>query len=103
MALSNITREPRREITESLAGIVLFFGLAYLVWFLGGCLRDSICSDGKCSEADFVGFHILGAFAVCIIAAVSVGLLYLTHSIGESICETLADHGLELRPKRRNR
>lgn len=98
MALTNIIREPRREITESAAGIMLFAGLIWLDYGLAKFMDIPAPSQSK---ADHYFILFVGMFAGAAIIAVTIGLLFLTHAIGEGICNSLARHGLELRPKNR--
>jgi len=91
MSLSNIAREPRRELTESGVGIALavfilatWFGLA---WWL----------------ASFSS--VAGAFPVSLVlillgALILFLFLVLTHGIGEKVCDALERRGYHLRPKR---
>lgn len=95
MALSNIRKEPRREITESLVGItvlllLIFFDHPAAVWFhevTGGCPVP-------------LGM-ILVPIALILLIGVTYLFLWSTHALGELVCGTLATFGLELRPKRR--
>lgn len=98
MALSNIFREPRREITESVVGLVPFVGFIALDVFLTRwiCRADTHRDWGQ----------IMGIFFVIVVGTLMAlfGLVLLalfTHFIGEEICGFLARHGLELRPKNR--
>jgi len=100
MALSNIKREPRREITESVVGIATFFGGAGL--YLWGVYSLLVWLGVK-STGDFV-------FAMCMslpggfIAVVFLGfLLTFTHALGDTICDRLDGIGLHLRPRNRPR
>lgn len=93
MALSNIFREPRREITETLVGVVLVGGFAFIDFKFAkfGCGAES-CKVGCITFGMVIG----------VIAAIVAGLLLgLMHWVGEEICNSLAKVGLELRPKAR--
>jgi hypothetical protein len=100
MALSNIRREPRREITESAIGIVA------LVLFLWGDYRFSawfyLFTGGAAHNGCpwQVGMF-LGPLFIVVLVLVGLGLAYGTHALGELICDAFADGGLELRPKQR--
>lgn len=95
MALSNIFREPRREITESAVGLMLcaayvFLDYCFAVWFrsaTGGTHDGCPWSLGM----------ILGVG----LSLLFFGLLLATHALGEFACGSLARRGVELRPKRR--
>lgn len=96
MALSNICKEPRREITESLVGIGIVAGVVYGDYLLAKGIFG-IHPD----RFDFVLVMVLIPIVLAIGSLFSFGLLHLTHAVGEGICNSLADHGLELRPKNR--
>ena len=96
MALSNIFREPRREITETVVGFMVFLGFAYIdmhfaFWFQG-------VTGGFNNGCPWpIGFIFVGP----VIMIVLILLALLIHAIGEWICNSLARRGLELRPKQR--
>lgn len=82
-------REPRREITESVVGIVVVGGLlslaiwadyAFAVWFEAATVGSS---RGPCPLP-------LGMIIGVILAAGAFGLLVLTHRAGDAICNALA-------------
>ena len=102
MTISNIRREPRREITESLVGIGVFavlsaidFGLA--VW---GHADDPSHST---LEWACMWFFALAFLAVVVAIALLVVKVFLlaTHAIGESVCNSLETRGIRLRPRQR--
>ena len=94
MALSNIFREPRREITESAVGIAAFALLVYGDYEFASWFHEVTKPVGACPIP--IGM-ILGVIA----ALLGIGALFLTHAIGEGVCNSLARRGVELRPKRR--
>jgi hypothetical protein len=95
MALSNMMREPRREITETLVGI------AAVAAVIGGdyLFASWLCQDVPRAEypADVIMTMVLG------IAALMTGLaiLNIIHAIGENVCASLDRNGIQLRPKQR--
>jgi hypothetical protein len=96
MALSNIFREPKREIIESVVGVaivgfVLYFDWKFACWF-----------QAQVMPTDHV-FRIIGILAGLIIFMLAFGLVIFTHWVGEGVCEILKNHGLELRPNPRER
>src|ERR1700689_3955199 len=98
MALSNIFREPRREITESVIGtipIALFCWLDYrfAVWFQAYTMSAN-SNDYVTWEAGL----LIGVVGLLLIFLVTAALLLLCHAIGEVICDSLGNKGLELRP-----
>lgn len=94
MALSNIFKEPRREITESAVGLGVFGVFMYGDYHVA--LRMNPANGGELALAMFV--TTLG-----IVASIGVIVLVLmgTHAAGDGICNWLARRGLELRPKNR--
>jgi TRAP-type C4-dicarboxylate transport system permease small subunit len=101
MALSNIFREPRREITESLAGTLL---IGLLV--LGDCLAANWVSHrlNVATRSDEIGLFVIALLFIPIVSFIALFfLVILPHWIGESICDSLARRGLELRPTQRYR
>jgi hypothetical protein len=99
MALSNIFREPRREITESMVGITVF-GLivAVPVTIAWKGANAWVAADPHAPFAEALLLVILGEAGAAI---ATVGLAMMTHAIGERIYNALAQRGLELRPRRR--
>lgn len=99
MALSNIFREPRREITESALGIgalaiVLYPDYRFAIWLQAQTIDPHGNFGCPWPLGMIVGFICLFFFGL---------VLFTTHSIGEGICNFLARHGAELRPKQRRR
>jgi hypothetical protein len=97
MALSNIFREPRREITESAIGISAF------VLIVIGPLAIAWHSANAVAATDpHTPFLLIFVFVIIIeliVVVVVAGLTLLTHAIGEGVCNALARRGVELRPK----
>ena len=101
MALSNIFKEPRREITETIVGVltigivgptILIIDYYYAKW-----LADHMPHP---EPADVV-------FCMIFVGPASLFLLVMSlvfiHAIGETICDKLQRRGIELRPKQRYR
>lgn len=114
MALSNIGREPRREIIEQVAG--LFFILAYVGWavfsvHLSTLIYDpSHCipyTDGSCRRWRTGYWTDPGDFCITIGLIITPLLIYpfllLMHALGEMICGWMTALGLDPRPKQRYR
>lgn len=100
MALSNIGREPRREITESLLGTILVFGLIFVDWKFGHWVQ-AVASVGA-PPGSWDGFWIVGM----LIGAIGIVLIYpllflFPHFIGEIFCDALKGMGIDPRPKQR--
>ena len=92
MALSNIFREPRREITESVVGITVFslivVGPIALAWYAA---NDSIRQD---HDMPWGGVFII---MILLQLAAAAG----THALGEAVCNRLQRAGIHLRPRQR--
>lgn len=89
MALSNMLKEPRRELTEQFVG----FGFIALAVSLD-------YGTGRLLQHWFGGTIGLDmAMGAVVLVLLWLGAL-LVHSLGEVICEILAERGAELRPAR---
>ncbi len=65
MALSNIVNEPRRELTETAVGLVIFGGLM-CADYLGGCyLREHIINEHGDHMPLWFGMPLLAAAMFC--------------------------------------
>ena len=96
MALSNVLREPRRELIEQGLGVLVIAGFIGLDYF--GALQIYRLIDGA-NSGDF-------AFALFLATlAIPIGFLSLLviHLIGEIICDLMADRGYDPRPTNRYR
>ena len=97
MALSNIFREPRREITESIVGIAAF-GVAmagdyhFARWFEE--ITTNSEGHGGCPWP-------LGLMFGFIFLGIIIAVVFFTHAIGDSICNALQERGIHLRPRNR--
>jgi hypothetical protein len=98
MALSNIFREPRREITETGIGLAIVavpgaadfcFGLWVHREYPPNTLSDGMVSG----LVLLVGIGILMFLCAC--------LLRVSHALGEAICDKLEGVGIHLRPRQR--
>jgi hypothetical protein len=96
MALSNIFREPRREIIESVVGTIAVGAFLYLDWKFACWFQSQAVPEEK-------GFRIIGVMAGIVVITVIYGLIKFAHWVGEGICELLEGHGLKLRPYPRER
>jgi hypothetical protein len=98
MALSNILKEPRREITESAIGTAILVAGVYVDYkVVMWCLRDYHKDDRYAA----IGFFMVVAPAL--MGAALFVALALPHAIGEGICNALERNGIRLRPLRRYR
>src|SRR3954463_6782832 len=96
MALTNIFREPRREITEQVVGAALVVpAIVLCVWatvYFGGsvyacpALKESPCWIGAAVTLP------------AILLAIIIGLTVI-HGIGDAACNALQRRGLHLRPR----
>lgn len=109
MALSNIWKEPGREISEQAAGVFFFIfilGFDFLggLWFqyyTGGPKEPFPIQD----NGHFCPWP-LGMVLVPIVLVIGGGILtfawYGLHALGESVCARMAALGIDPRPKIRN-
>lgn len=96
MALSNIFREPRREITESVIGILAVVPFGYLDYRLA----SAWVATSKNAPPFPLALIVIGlGFLIALIA--SVVFMLLTHEFGDWICNQLQTAGLHLRPRNR--
>jgi len=98
MALSNILKEPRREITESVIGIAIFSALAWAD-YLFGCRIESWAGYDAHGWAHLPWF--IGMLLGVLLAFGIAGLLFITHGIGNTACNLLENNGFQIRPQRR--
>lgn len=98
MALSNIRREPRREITESLLGILAVVGFLWVDYLSCSMVNRMFFPKDPCPVPLAMIIFIAASGLVFLL---STGLLYGTHALGEVICDALAERGLDPRPKER--
>lgn len=96
MALSNIFREPRREITETVVGVVIAVGFLFLDWRFGLWFREKVGARDVDQRGLFIGL-LIGAVGIPILLL----MFQFIHFIGEEVCDWLQDKGLRLRPKQR--
>ena len=92
MALSNIFREPRREITEQVIGVI---AVAIFLW--GDYVFASwMPHDGHVWPPIWAGMLL---WPLCL----AIGLVGLSglHLVGEGVCALMARAGFDPRPKRR--
>ncbi len=95
MALSNIFREPRREITESVVGLTVVGALMGADYCFARWLQD------------FTGGWNNGCpWPIGMMLGVGVGFIGIftivtTHAIGDGICNALQRRGVHLRPQLR--
>lgn len=97
MALSNIFREPQREITESLIGIALF-GVAMAADY---AFADWFVVAAGAPPPRFAGIA-LGIVIGVFLTFAGIALLFITHFIGEAICNAIQRNGIHLRPRDRH-
>ncbi len=101
MALSNIFREPRREITESVVGLTVFGLAAWADYSFGRWLQEY----AHITHSDGTGFDPvpwpMGMIAGVLIAIGAVFVVLGTHALGDVICNALQRNGIHLRPRQR--
>ena len=98
MALSNMLREPRREITESLVGAGIIGGPIGAVWLFGLWWHSEWPPDSVWGGM-LMGLLCLSGLAVAI--WLIVGVTVVLHEMGDAVCTALQARGVHLRPKQR--
>lgn len=103
MALSNIFREPRREITESVVGLAIFGGAVWADYAFAGWLQEyaghRLYSDGTIA-GDYIPWP-LGMVVGFVVGATALLTVVVTHALGDGICNALQNSGIHLRPRNR--
>lgn len=96
MSLTNIRREPRREITESVVGLVI---VAVPIWADYRFARwfEQVTVQPNNSGCPWPLGMLLGLFVALVFAL----MLILTHGLGTLACDALQNLGLHLRPRAR--
>lgn len=107
MALSNIFREPRREITESIIGISTVVGVLAIVLpadFVLAMWFEYLFGEGWPLAGEFLWSPDMW-LGMIIGPVVAVGVLFIvgiffevTHELGEALCGRLDRIGVRLRP-----
>jgi hypothetical protein len=95
MALSNIRREPQREITESAVGLVIF-GL--FMWADYEVALWMIEVGPPHAPPVPIVMILASAFLLGGVGLL-VGIILVTHQIGDAVCNALERNGLHLRPR----
>lgn len=103
MALSNIFREPRREITETFVGLLAF--AAYLaITYAAACQfplgNVSPINHGGGDVPFIITFAAWLAALPCVSMLLAFAGIFI-HFIGEEVCDSLEDRGIHLRPRQR--
>ncbi len=93
MALSNILNEPRREITESIVGLIILCAFMAVDYAFGVWLENVAGHN----DIPWPIGMILGIPATILLVAI----LFVTHAIGESVCNILQKNDIHLRPRDR--
>jgi hypothetical protein len=96
MALSNVLREPRRELIEQGFGILVAGGFVGIDYIAASLIYANLMGPT----------HMTGDFVFAVfIAAVSiifVGFAFvLIHWVGEGVCNSMARRGYDPRPETR--
>lgn len=99
MALSNIFREPRREITETLIGMTLFGGFLILDHLFANWFYAYMVSNP--SDCPLAVCYFVLPFGLLVTSVILYVMAKLIHWVGEEVCDWLDDYGFDPRPKRR--
>lgn len=95
MALSNIFNEPRREITESLIGIVCLIPVGISAYWIACRIVEA---DDKLPfpAALLMGFLLTAAWIISLIM-----FIFATHILGDKVCNLFQTGRIHLRPRER--
>lgn len=99
MALSNMRREPQREITESAIGVgalIVFVGLDILL--AKGLMIYSSAHGWDIEKAPFGMAMLMALLLSILLAIVLIGGTVFTHFLGEEVCGWMARRGMDPRP-----
>lgn len=95
MALSNLRREPRREIIEQGLGVLalaalLYADYAFITWL-----------DASRGWFDFILLMFIAPSILFLLACAIYFLMHVAHVVGEGVCALMAKLGSDPRPKQR--
>ena len=96
MALSNTFKEPRREMTETIIGVVVVGGAIIADYSFANWLASGIPN-----WADRIACIVLGIIFTPVAVVLMIALLAAAHAIGDAICNRLAELGADPRPTQR--
>jgi hypothetical protein len=100
MALSNIWKEPRREITETVVGFgAVVAGLGIPLY--GGYWVARWAAGPAAPFSQVLGYGFCLTMAGGLVCGMLLSLAFVIHEVGDEVCTTLEEHGIRLRPKRR--
>ena len=105
MALSNIFRELRREITETAVGLLVAVPLFAFDWWFSIKLPEwTACTPADYGAPPCAPFiiNLLLVSPVCLLflLLLGTGMAVAIHAAGEGLCDAMERHGLRLRPRR---
>lgn len=100
MALSNMLREPRREITETVVGLLTIIATVTPLGWLDWRVSAWATASSPPNEA-FIDFVFWLVLIVPVSSVAAFGVLILIHAVGEGVCNAFQLHGIDLRPRRR--
>ncbi len=98
MALSNILKEPRREIIETIVGL----SVAGIYFYIDYCFASLIANHVHMVTPEPWGLiFTIGFIAFWFITLALWALLLIVHGLGDSICNGLKKLGYDPRPTQR--
>jgi hypothetical protein len=99
MALTNISKEPRREITETILGLLVVTLVLFPDYF--AAVRFQEASGGFKNGCPWPIGMIFIPLVILGLGALSFGSVLLIHFIGEKVCGFLRKFNIDPRPVRR--
>lgn len=99
MALSNMIKEPRRELSETFFGILIAAPFVAVDYYFGRWFQSLFSAADK----DIINSLIL--LCGMVVGAVVIGLgflvLVIVHELGEDFCNAMQKRDIHLRPRQR--
>lgn len=99
MALTNMLREPKRELIEQGYGLIAVGCFVAVDFALAAAVARLVDGTVHVPVSEFLCCAFISLFVI----AAAVVLLLIVHSVGEAICNAMARHGNDPRPRDRYR
>jgi uncharacterized BrkB/YihY/UPF0761 family membrane protein len=99
VALSNVFREPRRELIETGVGAVIVAGIVVITTIPATYIANTMTRVDP--KFDYSLAFVLGVAIVVVAGLLTCLIAMIVHSVGEEVCDKLEKNGIRLRPKER--